>query len=258
FYPDEPWEIDSLYRYRMKSTSGGQCQTGTEDFICGANGLALQTDLLVNPEDVGGPNMDIYFRGGEALDTVFTPLRNLPIRDTNSNYVVDCDALGSQDCLEPFDHEVDPNDASEFLPSANAAKLKSAGNATILLMSTPARVGCPTNGDECPENKFIYQTYGLNTEVIGPYIDPDSGEQTGVRVLLYPTMLATTSTSVYLRIAGLITLEEPTGPQILRMRYNTETSEDNPQGLVEGVIVENDDGQTEFRTEARLQLDAPL
>ena len=258
FYPDEPWEIDSLYRYRMKSTSGGQCQTGTEDFICGANGLALQTDLLVNPEDVGGPNMDIYFRGGEALDTVFTPLRNLPIRDTNSNYVVDCDALGSQDCLEPFDHEVDPNDASEFLPSANAAKLKSAGNATILLMSTPARVGCPTNGDECPENKFIYQTYGLNTEVIGPYIDPDSGEQTGVRVLLYPTMLATTSTSVYLRIIGLITLEEPTGPQILRMRYNTETSEDNPQGLVEGVIVENDDGQTEFRTEARLQLDAPL
>ena len=236
FYPDEPWEIDSLYRYRMKSTSGGQCQTGTEDFICGANGLALQTDLLVNPEDVGGPNMDIYFRGGEALDTVFTPLRNLPIRDTNSNYVVDCDALGSQDCLEPFDHEVDPNDASEFLPSANAAKLKSAGNATILLMSTPARVGCPTNGDECPENKFIYQTYGLNTEVIGPYIDPDSGEQTGVRVLLYPTMLATTSTSVYLRIIGLITLEEPTGPQILRMRYNTETSEDNPQGLVEGVI----------------------
>jgi len=222
FYPDEPWEIDSLYRYRMKSTSGGQCQTGTEDFICGANGLALQTDLLVNPEDVGGPNMDIYFRGGEALDTVFTPLRNLPIRDTNSNYVVDCDALGSQDCLEPFDHEVDPNDASEFLPSANAAKLKSAGNATILLMSTPARVGCPTNGDECPENKFIYQTYGLNTEVIGPYIDPDSGEQTGVRVLLYPTMLATTSTSVYLRIIGLITLEEPTGPQILRMRYNTD------------------------------------
>ena len=136
FYPDEPWEIDSLYRYRMKSTSGGQCQTGTEDFICGANGLALQTDLLVNPEDVGGPNMDIYFRGGEALDTVFTPLRNLPIRDTNSNYVVDCDALGSQDCLEPFDHEVDPNDASEFLPSANAAKLKSAGNATICLLYT--------------------------------------------------------------------------------------------------------------------------
>lgn len=250
FYPDEPWEIDGFYRYTMASADQGQCQTGaTSNFICGENGLALETDLLVDPERSGGPDMSIYFRGTTAAETVFTPLRNLPIRDTNSNYVVDCGTLGGEDCLEPFNHEADGNGG--FLPSANAAKLAVIGKqADALGIAVGASVGCPAD-ESCPRNKFIYQTYGLNTEVIGPATD-SQGNKVGVRVLLYPTMLATTSASVFLEGFG----EQATGPQILRMRYETPT-EDNPMGLVEGVIIEGDDGGPVFKTTAELTLDAP-
>lgn len=250
FYPDTPWEIDGLYRYTMTSTDQGQCQPGTTPaFICGENGLALETDLLVDPERSGGPDMSIYFRGTDAAETVFTPLRNLPIRDTNSNYVVDCGTLGGEECLEPFDHEADGDGG--FLPSANSAKLAVVGQeAEALNIPVGASVGCPAE-ESCPRDKFIYQTYGLNTEVIGPATDPD-GNRIGVRVLLYPTMLATTSASVFLDGFG----EQATGPQILRMRYGTPT-EDNPMGLVEGVIVEGEDGSPVFKTTADLTLDAP-
>lgn len=256
FYPDEAWEVDGFYRYTMSSSADGQCTDGTSDgIICGENGLALKTDLLVDPESIGGPAMEIYFRGGETQNSVFTPLRNLPIRDTNSNYEIDC----GTDCLEPFNHESDGNGG--FLPSANAAKLavvelnedgdvESEKEANVLGFPAGASVGCAAD-ESCPENKFIYQTYGLNTEVVGPELDED-GNQIGVRVLLYPTMLPTTSASVFLDGLG----EQVTGPQVLRMTYS-EPTEDNPQGLVEGVIVEGDDGRPKFMVEADLTLDAP-
>lgn len=263
FYPDEAWEVGGFYRYTMSSSAGGECTDGVSDsIICGENGLALDTDLLVNTdpdEGMGGPAMEIYFRGVEATNTVFTPLRNLPIRDTNSNYEIDCDELGGTDCLEPFNHESDGNGG--FLPSANAAKLavvelnedggiESEKEANVLGIPAGASVGCSAD-ESCPESKFIYQTYGLNTEVVGPELDED-GNQIGVRVLLYPTMLPTTSASVFLDGLG----EQATGPQVLRMTYS-EPTEDNPQGLVEGVIVEGDDGRPTFMTEADLTLDAP-
>ncbi|WP_165857546.1 Ig-like domain-containing protein [Marinobacter sp. JSM 1782161] len=252
FYPDQPWEEDALYRYRMKSVQDGVCSGSAPGFICGENGLALQTDILVDSEDTGGPNLDIYFRGGPALESVFTPLRNLPIRDTNSNYIVDCASPGETNCLEPFNHEAG-NDG--FKPSANAAKLLMNGNASILGTTSDgnARVGCDQNAaEDCPENKFIYQTYGLNTEVIGPAENPMTGENTAVRVLLYPTLLVTTPARVYLDTFG----EQNTGPQILRMRYGA-AADGNPMGLVEGVIYEGTDGRPTFETSARLTLDAP-
>lgn len=247
FYPDEPWDVDGFYRYTMHSAANGDC-TQT---ICGDNGRALKTDLLVNPESVGGPDMEIYFRGTESTNTVFTPLRNLPIRDTNSNYVIDCDTLGGTDCLEPFEHESDGNGG--FLPSANAAKLEVSGSASLANLDLiDARVGCAPSGSDCPENKFIYQTYGLNTEIIGRGVDEEGNE--GVRVLLYPTMLATTSASVFLTGLG----EQETGPQILRMTYGDPDPEGgNPLGLVEGIIIEGEDGRPTFKTTADLTLDAP-
>ncbi|MBS8242027.1 hypothetical protein DYI22_16190 [Marinobacter lipolyticus] len=248
FYPDEPWEVDGFYRYTMHSESGGTC----EQNICGENGLVLKTDLLVDPESTGGPNMEIYFRGVEATNTVFTPLRNLPIRDTNSNYIVDCDVAGGTDCLEPFSHEDDGNGG--FLPSANAAQLAVREEGAELVGVDgliQAQVGCEPN-QNCPEKKFIYQTYGLNTEIIGPGVDEDGNE--GVRVLLYPTMLGTTSASVFLSGLG----EQETGPQILRMTYGEPNPEEgNPLGLVEGIIIEGEDGRPKFKTTADLTLDAP-
>ncbi|MGM0767779.1 MAG: Ig-like domain-containing protein [Pseudomonadota bacterium] len=248
FYPDESWEVDGFYRYTMSSDGNGAC----DQHICGENGLALKTDLLVDPESVGGPEMEIYFRGIEASKTVFTPLRNLPIRDTNSNYVIECDEPGGTDCLEPFNHESDGNGG--FLPSANAAQLAVREEGAELVGVEgliQAQVGCEPN-ESCPENKFIYQTYGLNTEIIGRGVDDEGNE--GVRVLLYPTMLATTSASVFLSGLG----EQETGPQILRMTYGEpDPEEGNPLGLVEGIIVEGEDGRPTFKTTADLTLDAP-
>lgn len=228
------------------SSAVNDCSTA----ICSEQGYPLQTDLLVDPEDIGGPDMTIYFRGSESVNTVFTPLRNLPIRDTNSNYVIDCTSPGATDCLEPFDHE--PDGAGGFLPSANAARLRVQGKqANALGVTVGANVGCSAN-QECPENKFIYQTYGLNTEILGPVVVDEETGKTGVRVLLYPTMLATTSASVFLDGFG----EQTTGPQILRMTYGTPT-EGNPQGLVEGLIIEDEQGRPRFQTTANLTLDAP-
>lgn len=248
FYPDQAWQVGTYYRYTMASTPGS---TDCAAAICSSKGYPLQTDLLVDPQDIGGPDMKIYFKGAEASNTVFTPLRNLPIRDVNANYVVDCPTPGGQNCLEPFNHAKDPANPGEFLPSANAAKLEVTGNAQLLgAEAVGANVGC-ASGSECADNKFIYQTYALNTEILGPAFN-GAGEQIGVRVLLYPTMLATTSASVFLDLLG----EQKTGPQILRMTY-VEPTEDNPMGLVEGIIVEGEDGQPTFKTTAELTLDAP-
>ena len=250
FYPDQPWEVDSYYRYTMTSAENGDCSA----VICGENGQALQTDLLEDPEDNGGQPLTIYFKGAKSQSSVFTPLRNLPIRDTNSNYVVDCNSAGSTNCLEPFDHP--GSDAEGFQPSANAAKL---------LVNTEkddsSRVGCSPRDEDCPRNKFIYQTYGLNTEVVGPATDPETGKE-GVAVLLYPTMLATTSADTYVDLAIFVAHAE-TGPQILRMRY----AKDDPNctgdncarnSLIPGIIIEGDDGAPIFKTNAELTLDAPV
>ena len=260
FYPDQPWEAGAFYRYTLaSSTARNDCANA----ICSESGYPLQTDLLVDPGDerdepsnvdIGGPDLAIYFEGADPVQTVFTPLRNLPIRDVNSNYVVDCPTPGDTACLEPFAHESNGNGG--YKPSANAAALAVHNKtATVLGANAGASVGC--NDDEvCPEAKFIYQTYGLNTEVTGPAVDEETGKQ-GVGVLLYPTMLATTSATVVLDGLG----DQVTGPQILRMRYTKDdpNCEENcaRSGLIPGIIVEGDDGRPVFKTTAELTLDAP-
>ncbi|MGP9831669.1 Ig-like domain-containing protein [Marinobacter sp. NSM] len=247
FFPDRPWE-DSFYRYQLVSRDG-PCEG--EEAICSELGMPFKADLLVDPSSVGGPNLDIVFRGSEPTASVYTPLRNLPVRDTNSNYVVDCDTLAGTDCLEPFNHELVPGDSSEFAPSANSAKLLVRGSsASVLGAPVPANVGC-TPGTTCPENKFIYQTFALNTDVVGP-VTPEPATGPEVDVILYPTQLAATSASVFLAALG----EQATGTTILRMKYQ-EPSEDNPFGFLKGQIFEDEKGETRFRTVAPLTLDAP-
>ncbi|HAP53504.1 MAG TPA: hypothetical protein DCQ60_11180, partial [Marinobacter adhaerens] len=272
FYPDQPWEADAHYRYTLKSSEdAGSCSTGSYTSVCDSDGLALKTDLLEGLDDGGGNNgpddMVIYFTGTEPLDSVFTPLRNLPVRDTNANFIVDCDSNTNPDCLEPFDHQ--GSDADGWAASANSTKLRvrnneaSASPPVIVASTADARVGCET-GERCPKDKFIYQTYALNTEVIGPGIYEPTGDE-GILVNLYPTQLATTSISVFteLRVFGFIPLQEEsiTNTQVLRMRY----AKDDPacsgpgcsrSGLIPGVITEGEDGQPVFKTRAELMLDA--
>ena len=247
FFPDQPWQDGSYYRLRLRSASGSQCTVNT---ICGANGLPLKTDLLVNPEANGGPDLVVFFRGAPRTHTVFTPLRNLPIRDTNANFIIDCHSPGASDCLEPFDHQPDPANPGQFLPAENSAKLEVVnGQASIAGLPANANVGCPP-GNSCPENKFIYQTYALNTEIVGT-VALEDGEE-AIRVLLYPTMLATTSASVFLDGLG----ESATGPQVLRMRYAM-SENGRRDGLLEGLIRTGAEGRPEFSAVAPLLLDAP-
>lgn len=255
FYPDDSWTPQALYKYTLVTTPFGEAVADCSTVICGENGRAFQSALLLDPTANGGEPLEIYFRGAETTNTVFTPLRNLPIRDTNSNYEIDE--------FETFDfvfaHDESGNTLSHYVTPHNAARLAMSANATVLGNNggdnPNARVGCSYDGADCPESKFIYQTYGLNTEIIGPEVDPATDEKTGrIEVNLYPTMLVTSPATVVYNLGG--PSESSTGPQILRMRYEEKT-EDNPQGLIKGYISEGPEGNPIFETEARLMLDAP-
>jgi hypothetical protein len=257
FFPDKPWEPGAHYRYTLASTEdAGTCSAGSYSSICDTDGLALKTDLLegINDSNNGPDNMVIYFTGEEEVNTVFTPLRNLPIRDTNSNFRIDCSSNDDANCLEPFNHK--GSDSDGWDPSANAAKLLVAsGGGTF-----PSRVGCKTNGNDCPRKKFIYQTYALNTEVTGATTDPDTGKP-GVGVQLYPTLLATTSVDVFIGVPVLGQQTSTTKIQVLRMRYaKTDpncTSNCKRNRLIPGIIIEGDNGEPIFKTKVDLSLDAP-
>ena len=111
FVPTEPWESGQLYRYTLISEQGasevtdatiaggqpGICPVdgSSPGFICGENGLALQTDLLLNNADIGGENLTIL-PWHRARTSVLNQLRNLPVRDTNSNFTVDCYVYNEQ------------------------------------------------------------------------------------------------------------------------------------------------------------------
>lgn len=242
FFPDTPWEPGAHYRYTLASSNAGAACSGSYQSICDKDGLPLKTDLLEGLEGSTTNNpLIIYFTATEPVSTVFSPLRNLPVRDTNSNFLVDCNPFTSSkdnrafenvsDCLEPFEHE--GSDAEGWEPAANSTKLQvrnQTASATGLAgKKAPAQVGCDAGeGISCPRGKFIYQTYALNTEVKGPgTYDPDpltdGDEIEGILVDLYPTLLSTSSISVFTKVAalGFIQLQEETvtNTQVLRMRY---------------------------------------
>ncbi|MBZ0335760.1 Ig-like domain-containing protein [Marinobacter sp. AL4B] len=303
FFPETPWETGQFYRYTMKSVQdedSATCEHETPTSVCGVNKLALKTDILEGIDDGDGANgaddLVIYFKGTEKSETAFTALRNFPVRDTNSNFLIDCVDNYDANCVEPFEaaHAGLGNDAEGWGPSANStklaviggkatAKLFDTGSSGIPLVDPDARVGCEagttgssiiSRGDahpDCPRNKFIYQTYALNTEVLGPGTydptpeQPNSGDEIeGIRVDLYPTLLTTSSISVFtqLEVLGLLLQEESiTNTQVLRMRYTKDDpsceTDCSRKSLIPGVITKGDRGQPVFITQAELLIDAP-
>ncbi|MBN7768489.1 Ig-like domain-containing protein [Marinobacter daepoensis] len=287
FYPDQPWRDGAFYQYTMVVKRGSDklsdsaytsyCRMTEPQSICGANGYPLKSDLLDGLNSGGSPDqsMKIYFEGTGSQASVFTPLRNLPVRDANADFSIDCDSNDNENCLEPFEHEYrDPGSVSDdtmvsgWLPSANSTKLSVVNNTAVLnpglfQSNLDAQVGCK-NGKSCPKDKFIYQSYALNTEVIGPGIwtDPATGaEQDGILVNLYPTLLATTSVNTYVDLT-ILEAEVPTNTQIIRMRYAEDPSckgeSSCPRNqLIPGAIVTGENGQPVFKTRAELMLDAP-
>lgn len=266
FYPDQPWQPGSLYRYTLVSEASASPDCGQA--ICSRAGQALETNALEGLSKRGGPDLTIYFRGGEASETVFLPLRNLPVRDVNADNEIQCGIVDetngdgvvirqryARDCTEAPDVAFDS--AGNPLTPPQATRV-------ISRSRSDARVGCNRDREslfhgwietDCPELKFIYQTGALNTEVVGP-VDPDN-PAAGVRVLLHPTLLTTTSLTVNAKVLSDLTwAETPTGPQVIRMRY-ADDGQGNRSALIPGVIRTGADGYPEFKTEVDLYLDAP-
>ncbi len=75
-----------------------------------------------------------------------------------------------------------------------------------------------------------------------------------IEVKIYPQALMATSAIMYAKII-VVWAEEPTGPQIMRVRYD----KDNQGNMVppKGYITENAQGQATFSTVLTVYLDAP-
>ncbi|MDX1818777.1 MAG: Ig-like domain-containing protein, partial [Marinobacter sp.] len=161
FFPDQPWQRGTLYRYTLVSaeTTAPDCTA----VICSAAGQALETNALAGLSQRGGPDMVIYFKGAEAARTVFNPLRNLPVQDVNADQVINCpqtsDGLTYDNtapgCIEPFNH---PADGSGGFTAPQSTRI-------VSLDTGAARVGCnrADAAQSCTELQYIFQTGGLNT-----------------------------------------------------------------------------------------------
>lgn len=229
FTPDQPWQENQLYRYVLASVkSSPNCGRNA---ICSATGRPLQTNLLSAPDATnGGNSMVNYFKGGPSVTTVFNPLWNLPTVDVNANLQVDSGERGPE-YPNPTSNDTAARENTAFLTSDNTG------------------IGCE-QGKSCPKDKYLMMTANLNTEVIGW----DETEQ-AIKVKLYPSVLATTSVTVVPKILGIIPAATPTGPQLMRMRYQKDAN-GNRTELIDGYIRETPNGPI-FTTKVDLYLDAP-
>lgn len=233
FTPDQPWSNGQLYRYVLGSVSSSPACNG-DDAICSADKLPLQTALLEGyGATSGGPPMEIDFRGAPAASTVFTPLKNLPTADVNANF--------DYESGEPGPTAADPTAHLE-----NSTKLVVTGVSGSV---TSASVGCD-RGQTCPEKKYVFVTGALDTEVVGY-----DAAQDAVHVKIHPTLLMTSSVDVHSTVAGLLKSTTPTGPQVMRLRYQKDANGNRTQ-LIDGYIRSTANGPI-FTTTVDAYLDAP-
>jgi hypothetical protein len=241
FTPNEPWQDGVLYGYRvMSATSIAPADCGVSS-VCSSYDYPLQTAVLDGRDpDQGGPDMRLFFRGAQPVDHVFQTLDNLPTLDTNANYF--------HESAEP-DPLPDPDNPGQYLTSPNSTRLQVEGTGGLLL---EANLGCGFEGPTvipfwepnpaplvCNDRKFIHLIGALNADVVG--WDESEG---AVRVKVYPTTIMTTSLDTWAILSLIVAKEKkliPTGPQIMRIRYQDDGS-GNRTEPVTGWIRETPDG----------------
>lgn len=241
--PLESWEPSATYRYILT------------DAITNTENVPLYSRLLNQYQDPGRP-LSALKAGGHSLENrfvasapgeerLFLPLNNLPSKDVNSNLRLDR-----------------PSEATGFenIP-ANSGRLEITGVDSGVLGS--ARIGCSVGSASCDRSReFIAKTAKLDVAVASDAIEGSDGIKR-VPVKLHPSILLTTSSDVWIQLdnnflASLATETGdpnqvlPTGPMLMRMRYQGE----NRDQLIDGVISEID-GQLTFETELDIYLDAP-
>lgn len=236
FTPSRMWQDDKNYRYSLVSASSGNCSGNS--IICSQLDLPLNTNpLKITSENrtAGDSTFSVLFKAAAVeASYVMNPLAKIPTADTNKNFA---------------------QDESETFMTKNSAHLTIASYEGAVIN---ANMGCLPENEPCEDKKSIFVSGLLPTDV-GTW---DEANQR-IEVKIYPQALMSTSALMYAHLSldlGLFPIdlgwkEEPTGPQIMRIRYNRDQ-----QGKMVppvGYITENDAGQATFTTELNLYLDAP-
>lgn len=241
FQPDTPWSVNRLYRYTLtsnNSTSSSACSPATQ--VCGSNGLPLQTQILADgPSNApaatgGGPNMVILFRTVAASTSTLQRLRGLPAYDVNANFLHDSG-------------ETDATGSGDDYSAVNAARIKVSAYSGLV---TGARIGCDPDGADCPLKQFLFLSTALDADVA----DFDAGLN-AVRVLIQPTQIIASSVDVVAKALGQ-TLNAPTGPQIMRVRYAVNPANGKRELPITGYIT-NDGSGLRLSATLDLYLDEP-
>lgn len=240
FYPDTPWSVGALYRYTLISNNNrnsSSCNPAAQ--ICGSNGLPLQTQILApDPNSApaangGGPNMVIMFKTVAASTSTLQRLRGLPTSDVNANFVSDAGETGAT--LSGGDYS-----------AVNAARIKVDDFSGLV---SDAKIGCDFSSS-CPEKEFLFLSTALDADVA----DFD-GDRNAVRVLIQPTQIIASSVDVVARALGQ-TLNAPTGPQIMRVRYAVNPANGKRELPITGYI-SNDGSGLRLSATLDLYLDEP-
>ena len=193
--------------------------------------------------EAGGPALTQYFRGAKQSDSVVQILSTKPVSDTNANFFSErnnpfATSLMGQSSgdysfdLEEYGPTSEPQsnypsyDTNGVKPSKNSAKLLSRYDERSQepgLVVRGANIGCsyqPLSNipEVCPEQKFTYLTSGIVAEVTDEYVDGR-----GLKVVMWPSQVVGTSVPIFGLgdFGALVGVGGQTGPQYLRMRYET-------------------------------------
>jgi len=227
FEPKSGWEEGTLYRYSIFSEKTSSC-IGSAGAPCSIHGLPLNPKPLKIKNDnrqEGGNSFHMPFRVIQAEEIlVFNPLSQVPTADVNRNFLLD---------------------NSESPITANASRLAIDGTTGLV---QEAILGCREGS--CESQKSIYLSGSLPSDV-GAY-DPIKKH---IPVYMYPQALMTTTVTMYAKtILGW--LENPTGPQVMRMRSNYNEQGKSVPTL--GYITWDEDSQQAIiTTSMNVYLDAP-
>jgi methionine-rich copper-binding protein CopC len=222
-----PYQADTLYRLTLHSAVSSVCD-GSDNVICSTEALPLRTIPLTmtveNRHQGSGPMTMPFVAVAPENNKVFNPLSQLPSGDVNRNFTYD---------------------SIEDAVMENATKLSISGTGGLINSAT---MGCESGS--CTDKEYIYVSGYLPTDV-GLY----EALNDRIPVDLYSQVLMTTSVTMYAKTL-LGTLENPTGPQIMRMRNRIDEQGNSIPGI--GYILwDETEQQAMFQSTMNVYLDAP-
>lgn len=226
FIPSEPWQEGQLYQYEIFTDKTSSC-TGSDNVPCSIYGVPLNTKplkLKLSNRTEGSHSIRMpFYAVAPRHSHVLSIMNQVPTSDANRNYTLD---------------------GTETVITENAAKLWVGGTTGLV---SEARLGCQTGA--CAQAESIYVSGQLPTD-IGEY-DVINNR---IPVTIYPQALMTTSITMYAK-TFLGWLENPTGPQVMRVRADYEGGKSTPNT---GYIVwDEEHGQAYFESTMNVYLDAP-